>query len=574
MKNQDAGNKTYKMSIILACISMLLMLTLTMLAWYSAKNTKSLFMLIIGIGITLFLSVMISAFSNSELRVEKHAKKRVLKMTDINDELNNLSRDWKTTLNSMDDGIIIVDKQNNILEINEAFRRILGDKQEMLIGSNYYEVFQKVKDPVLNCPFEKVKEKGGIERAEVFEPGINKWFSVTLSPVLGNKGELTRVVQIIRDITDSKKAKETLREFTEEIYDLYNNAPFGYHSADADGTIVRINDTTIKWLGYTREEIVGKMKSTDFLTPSSAEKIEKLFPKMKEGGRGKLENVELEVKRKDGSTFFVLASSTVLRDKTGNFLIARTSILDITKYNKVVEELKTAMEIKSAFTSMVSHELRTPLTSIKEGLGIVLDGSAGAINDEQKRFLELAKRNVDRLHRLINNVLDFTKLNTGELKYNFKEENLNKLVKDIAETYEPVLAKKGLYVRTELEKEMPQVIMDSDKISQVINNLLNNAEKFTEHGGITVKTGYEIAGKQAVVKIIDTGQGIKKEDIGKIFKEFTTVGTRRMLGSTGLGLAICQQIIQGHFGKIYAESEPGKGSVFTFVLPVKVITNA
>jgi signal transduction histidine kinase len=214
------------------------------------------------------------------------------------------------------------------------------------------------------------------------------------------------------------------------------------------------------------------------------------------------------------------------------------------------------------------------LTSIKEGLGIVLDGSAGAINDEQKKFLELAKRNVDRLHKLINDVLDFTKLNTGKLKYNLKEEDLNKLVKEIAQMYGPVLAKKGLYIKTEFAQEMPPVILDADKISQVINNLLNNAEKFTEHGGITVTTGYDGVRNQAVVKIIDTGRGIIREDIDKLFKEFTTVGTHPMLGSTGLGLAICKQIIDGHFGKIYAESEPGKGSVFTVVLPVKGSKNA
>lgn len=250
-------------------------------------------------------------------------------------------------------------------------------------------------------------------------------------------------------------------------------------------------------------------------------------------------------------------------------------LMDINKeYKKVMEELKTAMEIKSAFTSMVSHELRTPLTSIKEGIGIVLDGSAGTINDEQKKFLELAKRNVDRLHRLINNVLDFTKLGAGKLKYNLKEEDLNKLVKEIVKAYEPVLTKKGLYIKTEFAQKMPRILLDADKISQVINNLLSNAEKFTEQGGIMVTTGYDSVSKQAVVKIIDTGHGIIKDDIDKLFQEFTTVGTKRMLGSTGLGLAICKQIIDGHFGKIYAESEPDKGSVFTFIIPVKGAKNA
>jgi signal transduction histidine kinase len=121
---------------------------------------------------------------------------------------------------------------------------------------------------------------------------------------------------------------------------------------------------------------------------------------------------------------------------------------------------------------------------------------------------------------------------------------------------------------------MPHVILDADKISQVINNLMNNAEKFTPSGGISVTTSYVKNTDEAVVKISDTGQGISAEDIDKLFEKFTTVGAHRLPGSTGLGLAICKQIIQGHSGNIYAESELGKGSVFTFVLPVKGAKNA
>jgi two-component system sensor histidine kinase GlrK len=284
--------------------------------------------------------------------------------------------------------------------------------------------------------------------------------------------------------------------------------------------------------------------------------------------------MELEMHKKDGSTFPALGNSMILRDKNGKFLMTRSSILDITEYTKIAEKLKNAMEVKSAFTSMVSHELRTPLASIKEGVGIVLDGSAGDINDEQKKFLELAKRNVDRLHRLINNVLDFTKFDAGKMIFNFKEEDLNKLVGELVNANEPALTKNGLYIETEFAGEMPFVILDADKISQVLSNLINNAEKFTIRGGIRVTTSYNSIRDEAVVKVIDTGQGISAEDIGKLFEKFTTVGSKRMMGSTGLGLAICKQIIQGHSGRIYAESELGKGSVFTFVLPVKGAKNA
>ncbi|MCX7716417.1 MAG: HAMP domain-containing histidine kinase [Endomicrobia bacterium] len=232
------------------------------------------------------------------------------------------------------------------------------------------------------------------------------------------------------------------------------------------------------------------------------------------------------------------------------------------------EQLKEAMEVKTRFTSMVSHELRTPLTAIKEGISIVLDGSAGEINDEQRDFLGTAKRNVDRLLRLINEVLDFVKLEAGKMEFRLSESDINKAIKEVVETQKLVAQQKGLYMKAELAENLPIIKFDYDKIIQVLTNLTNNALKFSEKGGITVSSVLE--GGYIKVSVIDTGPGIKEDDLPKVFKEFQQVGDEKYWkpGGTGLGLVICKEIIMNHNGKIWVESKYGEGTKFIFILPV------
>ena len=144
------------------------------------------------------------------------------------------------------------------------------------------------------------------------------------------------------------------------------------------------------------------------------------------------------------------------------------------------------MEAKSQFVSMASHELRTPLTSIKEGIRLVLQGKNSQLDDKQKKFLELAQRNVNRLARLINNVLDFQKLDSGKTDFNIQENDANEVVREIEETTTTLANDKKLSLITELDESLPIVKFDPDKILQVLMNLVNNAIKFTDQGGVTI----------------------------------------------------------------------------------------
>ena len=233
-------------------------------------------------------------------------------------------------------------------------------------------------------------------------------------------------------------------------------------------------------------------------------------------------------------------------------------------------KLKNMYESQRAFTSTVSHELRTPLASIKTAIDIIISGSAGELNENQNKFLHKAKTNVDRLNCLINDILDLSKLESGKTDLNIFPNDLNALINDVLEIQVPVAKKNQLSVKTELEEDVPFIPFDTDKLNQVMNNLVSNAIKFTDTGGVTIRTLVHTDENNIEVIVQDTGRGIKKEDMDKLFKKFQQLdGSPKFgLGGSGLGLAICKEIIFQHGGKIWAESEPGKGSAFKFLLPL------
>ncbi|MEI6845514.1 MAG: ATP-binding protein [Candidatus Firestonebacteria bacterium] len=233
------------------------------------------------------------------------------------------------------------------------------------------------------------------------------------------------------------------------------------------------------------------------------------------------------------------------------------------------ERLKEIDMLKTELISKVSHELRTPLTVITEAVKIVSDGSCGDLNAEQKDYLETAVRNVERLGRLINDVLFIQKLEAGMLQFNMQEYNINDVVIKAMEPMRPLAEKSRLALEAIIGKFLPKVKFDGDRITQVFINLLNNAIKFTDEGKITVIT--EKDGDYIRVSVIDTGIGIKKEDLHKLFGKFEQIstGNERETGGTGLGLSICKEIIVNHKGRIWAESEWGKGTKFCFTLPIE-----
>ena len=231
---------------------------------------------------------------------------------------------------------------------------------------------------------------------------------------------------------------------------------------------------------------------------------------------------------------------------------------------KANTEFKKADKIQSDFLSMVNHELRTPLASIKEGVSLVLDEVAGSLNEKQKNFLNIVKRNVDRLSGLINGLLDLSKMEAGKMELIRGNIDINELAREATSAYENT-------IYFELAKDLPHIFVDRDKTISVLSNLVSNALKFTSGDkGITVRTArFNKDPNFILVSVQDSGRGIAKKDIHKIFVKFRQLEDilTRKVGGTGLGLVIAKDIVELQGGKIWVESEEGKGSSFSFVLP-------
>jgi len=234
-------------------------------------------------------------------------------------------------------------------------------------------------------------------------------------------------------------------------------------------------------------------------------------------------------------------------------------------FNTMCARLKEVDRMKTEFFSLMSHELRTPLTSIREGTNLFLEGKGGEVTDKQRKLLTIVAEESNRLIRLVNSLLDLSRLEAGMVPFHFTEYDLPPLINRTLDELMPLAESRGIRLEKDIG-EVPRVAMDSERIRQVLRNLLGNALKFTPHGG-SVRVEAQLTADGLRVSITDTGPGIPREHIGSIFEKFRQVSPAdsRRLEGTGLGLAIVKHIVHAHGGSIWAESEAGHGSTFIFV---------
>jgi signal transduction histidine kinase len=243
---------------------------------------------------------------------------------------------------------------------------------------------------------------------------------------------------------------------------------------------------------------------------------------------------------------------------------------DVTEKRRYEQRLKELDKLKSDFVSNVSHELRTPLTAIKGSVDNMLDGLTGDLNEKQSRYLTRIKSNTDRLARLINDLLDLSRIEAG-ITLQPTNLRLAPLLREVAESLRPVAAVKRIIIAVESRDETVTAWADPDRISEILMNLLGNAIKFTPSDG---KVTLSVEGRGAdwvKIAVSDTGPGIPPEEANRIFDKFYQVPQleKQKIVGTGLGLSITKALVEMHGGKIWLESEVGRGSIFSFVIPAE-----
>jgi len=461
--------------------------------------------------------------------------------------------------------------------------KILGYRPGEILGKkHFYDFFHPDDSPQLKTQafafLSQNKMFSEFQTRNLHKDGRVVWLTRSGVPVFNEQGELIGYRGVDVDITERMRIHEILDRKQKNLEAIFDAAPVGMLLVNEQTSVARANETVRHLSGKDYREIIGKSPCEALGCPryensgSAPDCDECSLLTMIEVALDSDKPIRgLEIRpvlNDNGKTVrpWLLVSVEPLSIDAGRHVVV--ALDDITDRKYAEEELREAVEMKSQFVSTVSHELRTPLTSMREAVNIVLDEVAGRINKDQKHFLGLAKRNIDRLGRLINDVLDFQKLNAGKMTLAIQENALERTIEDAYSTMRPYAQKRGVHLSCDFEANLPKIPFDADRIVQVVTNLISNSIKFTPEGG-DISVLVERRQEHVAVRVRDTGFGIPKEALPKVFERFYRVQRPgKEIKGTGLGLAIVNKIVTAHGGRIDVESELNQGTTFTVLLPL------
>jgi PAS domain S-box-containing protein len=513
----------------------------------------------------------------------------------------------RTLLNTIPDLIWLKDLNGVFLTCNARFELLFGAREADIVGKTDYDFVDRDQADWFRANDQAAIAAGGPcvneETLTFAADGHLEQVQTIKTPVFDQQGAVIGVLGIARDITELKRAEAEIRrlnadlerrvaertaqlqdanrilsERAAEIADLYNNAPCGYHSLDATGTFIAINDTELAMLGYAREEVVGRLHVDQVMTPSSRLVFEENFPRFKRCGY--VHDLEFEMVCKDGSLLPVVLSATAVRDDEGRYLFSRSTLFDnrerrererqIAALNAELERraaaAAAASSAKSAFLANMSHEIRTPMNAIV-GLAHLLRRDVRDPN-QQDRLGKIA----DAAHHLLailNDILDISKIEAGQVELESMDFSLISIFDNIQSFIGEQARNKGLVINIDVNSVPTWLRGDPTRLRQALLNYASNAVKFTEQGSITLRALLlEDRGDELLVRfeVRDTGIGIHPDKLPFLFQSFeqADVSITRRYGGTGLGLAITRRLAKLMGGEADAVSTPGMGSTFWF----------
>ncbi len=513
--------------------------------------------------------------------IGKYSNEMVDTIEQLNFEIVKEKNFLKAILENMPYGIGVLTPDLKIEYANDYAIFSMGyDKS--IIGRNFTELIPKDlsinKDEFMPLKLieelKKTKQVIKIDKFKLFKKdGSFIYAYLALAPILNEHNkELERVVIIFYDITEELKLKREIDKLTKAV----ENVPVSIVITDTDFKIEYLNPFCQQTSGYSLEEIKGK-KPKIFGTEYNIKLYRDILKIVTSGNTWEGEFLN---KKKNGELYWEHVFISPIFNKKGkivNFVAVKE---DITERKKFIEELKKAKEkaeianrAKSQFLANMSHEIRTPMNAIIGFINLLLETD---LNEAQKNYLQLVSDSSKNLLRILNDILDLSKFESAKMEFENRAVDLKKVIRNCANIFSGKAAEKNLNFYIEIDEAIPEALVcDEVRISQVLNNLLNNAIKFTEKGSVKLEakllaTNEEKASILFCIK--DTGIGIPKDKLTSIFDTFSQVdgSITRRFGGTGLGLSIAKKIVEYYSGDIWVESEKGKGSEFYFKLELPV----
>jgi len=505
-------------------------------------------------------------------------------------------------------GICII-KDSSIQYINKTITKMLGYSEKEIKEWSMKEFLNVVHPEDRGLIIKRLshRQKGLIDEKfdrmyRIFtKNGEIKWMD-TYSKTIQYQGK-DAILAALVDVTERKKAEQKLSESEEKYRSVLENINEGYFEVDLEGNFTFFNDALCKSSGYSREELLNKSYSMVF-DEETKERVFRVYNDLYKKGEG-FKLINSQVIRKDGDRIYQETSVYLRYNSNGEIIGFKGFFRDVSerkraealrkKFSQELErevklrtkELKVALDqqklyldqilkashFKTEFLATMSHELRTPLNAIIGFTDLLLEGVYGQLNSEQLEFIKDIEESSKHLLDMISNILDISKIESGQVSVKIDNIQLYDLVNQVISTLKSLYSKKDLKIELKDVKKKQIILADRLKFKQIIYNLLSNAIKFTEKGTVT----FEFIDKKDnwEFNVKDTGIGIAKEDLNIIFKDFKRVKfpyVDSMPGS-GLGLSLTKRIINLHGGNISFTSKLGMGSTFSFYIPKK-ITNS
>jgi len=391
----------------------------------------------------------------------------------------------------------------------------------------------------------------------------------------GNKIVSLRCIAI--NITEKARFEKKLQEQEEKFRLIYENSPIPYQSLNTFGDIIEVNPAWLKKLGYTREEVVGE-NFTKFLVPELRDLFLKRFENVK--SMGEIKDLQFQMMSKDGRIFIVNYNGKIETNESGKFVKSHCVFNDITLQikaeNTLIQSENKLRELnatKDKFFSILAHDLKNPFNDII-GFSYLLSTNIYKYDlPKIEQFSNIIHQSAKLTFNLLENLLDWSRSQTGNLKFNPETFDINELVLENLDLFQSTAKNKNIKFFNEVDYSI-KVYADQNMIRTILRNLISNAIKFTNQGGF-VRITSSLSKGFNTISVIDNGVGINYDDQEKLFRIDTNItrqGTEKERG-TGLGLILCKEFVERNGGKIGFESQPGKGSRYFFTVPLAKIEN-
>jgi len=469
--------------------------------------------------------------------------------------------------------------KGEVLEISPSVENMLSIKREDIINNPLFSD-KNEEDSFLHL----VKQKGVISDYEIYlrkENGQKLPTSFTCKYIYDNQGNPRKIIGTIRNITERKQAEEVIRHSEERYRILAENSSDMISKHNWDRTYLYVSPACTKLLGYIPEELTGR-SAYQLIHPDDVENIRKNHILLLENRTNSFIE-SYRIRKKDNSYIWFETNNQVIYNQNTNLVQEIVCVSrDITE-RKEKEELLKAKEVaegankaKSEFLANMSHEIRNPLNAI---IGMTSTLSKTPLNQDQKNYLNSISLSSSNLLNILNDILDFSKIEANKVDLVFASFRLNEMINQVIDSFKSQAKAKDLSLNFSIEPSVPDHLYgDEKKIIQILHNLLSNAIKFTNEGAVTLEVNLKKLQADAVFvefRVSDTGIGVKKEDIPKMFESFRQldISAKKEYQGTGLGLSIVKSLVEMMNGKVIFESVLEKGSSVAFEIPLIVSTS-